>query len=169
MSLVAEALLRWARCSKNELFLRDTIYYSASALHIVQDEQAPGADASLSDIEGSLLSSVRFYASACSGPPQTKPFLRREQAAPRAFAEHSHARNQSGVQAMSFDIYAEITSKIVTMLEAGVVPWRSTARRCNGGPAISVRCHSGLLDGAGPGVFRLKKAPRSGRGAKKRE
>jgi antirestriction protein ArdC len=29
-----------------------------------------------------------------------------------------------GADAMSFDIYAEVTSKIVSMLEAGVVPWR---------------------------------------------
>ena len=45
-------------------------------------------------------------------------------AASRVPAER-RARHQDGVQAMSIDVYAEVTGKIVSMLEAGVVPWRS--------------------------------------------
>ena len=77
-------------------------------------------------VEGPLLLPVGFYAPAYPGPAQTKTALRQEQGGtPGVRGDPSLANPHDGVQAMGFDIYAEVTGKIVSMLEAGVVPWRS--------------------------------------------
>ena len=83
--------------------------------------------------EGPLLLPEEFYATAYSGPSRfTSPLSVKSRGHPRCSAERPMLINPNpptgdGVRNMAttFDIYAEVTGKIVAMLEAGVIPWRS--------------------------------------------